>query len=402
MKILIISLNNPKYNSARTIQFAKVVNAIKSAGTTTTVMVGARTEQFIGKYNSDQTFYLSNSDKISTKKIMQTISKFKTYFFKLFPFSNKYMNDCLAKALSIIDKDQPDCILTSSNPIESHLIGLRIKQKKDLPWIASFSDPRPNSILPPPYKKKRNMQSYFEKCWVKSILLHCDAVHMPSKYGIDLIEKVFSVSLNKKSFIIPHVGLIPKTKLDTKYDKCLVHTGRLIRSRISNQFLAAIRETYRLIPQYFNGLICVGIVSAEFKRKIKEMNIEKIVQIIDQVSYEESNNIIANAGAAVLLEANMSISPFLPSKFVDYVSNRKPILAVTPPISAIRDYLKKFGGGIAVQHNVKEITAGLVEIFSNNESEKSTNEKLLYMFDNEFSTLNISEMYYNMIKKVIL
>ena len=43
-----------------------------------------------------------------------------------------------------------------------------------------------------------------------------------------------------------------------------------------------------------------------------------------------------------LIEAEMSRSPFLPSKFADYVGYRLPLLCVTPDESVVRDYLESY------------------------------------------------------------
>ena len=251
MKALIISLNDPIYYSARTIQFAKVVDAIKSAGITTYVIVNIRTKQYIDKYNSDQTIYISTKLRSSFKGLGKIKNRVNVKYYKFFPYQNKSLNEYMKKALSIIEINQPDCIITSSNPVESHFVGLLIKEKTNLPWIASFSDPRPNSILPAPYKKTKGIQSYFEKYWIKKVLKISDAIHMPSKYGVDLTKKAFRMTFKDKFYIIPHIGSYSHKKMDNKYKGWLVHAGRIIKSRISTQFLLAIREVHKQIPDYF-------------------------------------------------------------------------------------------------------------------------------------------------------
>lgn len=399
MKVLLISLNKPVYNSAREIQFAKVVDAIKSAGIITYGIVGDTTKRYTDQYNSDQTIYLSNNNIDSFQGIAKVKNRIKAKYYKYFPYRNKSVNNYLKKALSIIKVHQPDCIITSSNPLESHLVGLSLKVLTNLPWVAFFSDPRPNSILPPPYRNNADyFQSIFEKYWIAKVLRRCDVIHMPSKYGIILTEKAFGIPISDKSYAIPHIGSIPKENTSLKYKGWMVHTGRLVKSRVSTHFLLAIREANKQIPNRFSGLLCVGVVCPEFIAKVNELNMGKIVKIIDQRPHLEAIKIIQSASSVVVLEADMKVSPFFPSKFAEYASTNTPILAVTPPISAIRDYINKFGCGIAVSHDKEEIIDGICRIFPIEIERNKIDNSLL---SNEFKSSTVGEKYKSMILNVL-
>lgn len=399
MNVLIISLNDPVYNSARTIQFAKVVDAIKSAGIITHVIALANSENYIGMSNNNQGIYLVNKNKGTNIRGGYVFNRLKAKYNSCFPYQKDTVQKSIKKAISIIRTKKPDCIITSSNPIESHIVGLSLKVKTGLPWIASFSDPRPSSILPPPYcNNTKYIQSIFEKYWITKILQHCDAVQMPSIYGIMLTEKAFGLPINGKSYAIPHIGPIPLENTDLKYKGWMVHAGKLVKSRISTHFLLAINEAHKQIPDYFKGLLCVGIVCPEFVAKIKELNLEKMVKIIDQVPHEEAIKIIGSASAVVVLEANMKVSPFFPSKFAEYAYIGKPILAVTPNVSAIRDYIKKLGGAIAVTHDKKEINNGIRQIFSDEINRNKIDNSLL---SNEFISSTVGSKYKKMILDVL-
>ena len=110
---------------------------------------------------------------------------------------------------------------------------------------------------------------------------------------------------------------------------------------------------------------------------------------------------MSGASAVVVFEADMKISPFMPSKFADYASLKKPILAVTPQTSLIRDYIEKYNAGITVNHDRNEIVNGLINIFSNqiNENEIQTfSSKKLFK---EFSFENVGRLYKDMIIKIM-
>jgi hypothetical protein len=97
---------------------------------------------------------------------------------------------------------------------------------------------------------------------------------------------------------------------------------------------------------------------------VKQMGVDNLVQIMGQVPPQRAAEIMRAAQALLVVEADMPISPFLPSKFADYAHAKRPILAITPPVSAIRDYLAKYGGGKAISHNASEIAAAIRSVFS--------------------------------------
>ena len=60
----------------------------------------------------------------------------------------------------------------------------------------------------------------------------------------------------------------------------------------------------------------------------------------------------------------MPQSPFLPSKFADYARIGRPILTITSPESPIRDYMDRYGGGLAVTHTASEIAEAIRVLFT--------------------------------------
>ena len=63
-----------------------------------------------------------------------------------------------------------------------------------------------------------------------------------------------------------------------------------------------------------------------------------------RTDYEASLKYIQSATACLLVEAEMAEGIFLPSKLVDYISARKPILALSPRVGVVADLVP--GGGI--------------------------------------------------------
>jgi len=125
-----------------------------------------------------------------------------------------------------------------------------------------------------------------------------------------------------------------------------------------------------------------------------------MVKIIGHVPQVEALKITGSASAVVVLEANMKISPFFPSKFAEYASIGKPILAVTPSVSAIRDYIDKFGGGIAVSHDKDEIVRGLIQNFSDDINGNTFPVNFTNKLVHEFSCETVGNQYRKMLSEI--
>ncbi|NJK97067.1 MAG: glycosyltransferase family 4 protein, partial [Bacteroidales bacterium] len=143
------------------------------------------------------------------------------------------------------------------------------------------------------------------------------------------------------------------------YKGWLAHIGNITHERVSVPFLSAIGSTHNEIPELFRGLLCVGDVCHEFKSLIKKLKLEKCIHLVGHLRQEEALKIAEGSDALLVLEADMETSPFLPSKFADYMLIGKPIIAVTPQVSPIRDYLKTYSQGVCVSHNEKNISTVL-------------------------------------------
>ncbi len=399
MRLLIISLTHTNKFSPRAIQLSKVVNALQSQGIYTTIITINNKELKPLDPEMGKVIRLTYNPGIFEKYISKIHPFFGKSLENYFPYTEQCIRQCVEAGESLLREKKYDGIISSSNPLSSHLAGLILSKKTGLPWVASFSDPRPVSILPFPYRKNGNIfKSLLEKAKVEKVLTQCDGVHMPSSYGITMTEERLDVPIRAKSHVIPHVGGNGINSDNNNFAGWLVHTGKLKR-RLSDEFLEAVKEANRQIPGQFKGLLCVGGVDKRLRKKIRKNGMESMVRIMDEVPPAEALSIMGASGALLVMESQMEFSPFLPSKFADYAHSGKPILAITPKVSAVRDYLEKFGGGIAVDHNRKQIREALISIFSDRDRKKELARAGRQNLAPEFSALTIARQYKVMIEE---
>ncbi len=401
MHILCISLTGNSNEGARTVQFSKVVRSIQMQGNTVSVIT-LRNQHLKEVDPGSGTFCflpgeLDNSSGI-TDRARKKLWKIKGL---LHHFGSPIVREAIRAAERIIRGKGVDCIFTSSHPVFSHMVGLYLKRRTGLPWVASFSDPHPSAMLPEPYGGRfMSPMAHLEKYFVKKVFRASDAVHMPTDVCLDIAGSFIKVDIEEKAFAIPPVGETDYGTRERSSNGFLVHTGRAKR-RISEDFLSAVREFRERQPEELKGLIFVGRYGEKVRDLAQKLSMEDDVKTIEQVTHGKALGYISGGKAVAILEAPMNLSHALPSKFAEAAFSGKPILAVTPEKSPVRNYLEKFGGGVAVTHNKEDVIRGLEIIFSKKDDSTANGLQAQKDLATQFSYNTVGGKYHKMFHKVI-
>lgn len=367
MHILCITLTGKQNQGARAIQMTKVIKALQDQGAYVTVITHQNGKLADFNHRAGRIIYVDQAkDAKSSAKKKSLIDKLAETFF---PGMDHTTRLAVTKALEVAEQEKPDCIFSSSNPVSSHFAGLKVAKITGLPWLASFSDPKPTTMLPPPYgsRLKRLIPKGYTS-GLKKVLQQCDAVHMPTGICLEITEKYYNISLSGKGYAIPPIGetaVKPERRLPSRY---LVHLGSITK-RLSEAFSRAVADFAEENPEKFGGVLFVGKHHRKTRALMNKYVFGAIIKTKPQVPHKEALDIVSNAGAVLILEADMPFSHALPSKFAESAFSGTPILAVTPARSAIREYLNRHGGGVAVTHSRKDILAALRDIFGKNPAE---------------------------------
>jgi hypothetical protein len=104
----------------------------------------------------------------------------------------------------------------------------------------------------------------------------------------------------------------------------------------------------------------VGPHVEEFRRDATALGIDGAITFKGRVSAADAAAEAASADVLLVIDAPSDTpSVFLPSKLVDYLAFRKPILGVTPPRGASASLLTRLGCPIAAPDDVDAIAAAL-------------------------------------------
>ena len=278
----------------------------------------------------------------------------------------KYIKDSLKE----FEKGEYKYLFTSIVPGISHLCGKAIKKKHpEVIWYASFSDPFKNS----PYKKADlEGRSIFYKFvysvggfflyndkYEEAAVLNADKLIFICKEQMEytLSQYPNAEELKKKAIIMPltyvpewdmYNKLISEKKKEVNKPLQAVHLGRLYGLRKINTFLEALKQ----LKEEDNDL-SKKIVFHQYSeiqkpdvKKIKDYDLEDVFILHKTVSYDESVEVMKESDILVLFDTLMSkskVQPYLPSKIVEYLLLKKPILGICDDNSPSYRILKEYG-----------------------------------------------------------
>lgn len=261
-------------------------------------------------------------------------------------------------ASNLNEKNNYSGIITIGLPIESHMaaIGLRDKSK----WIAHFSDPWPESLMPKPYSDYSiPIINRLQKINVQRIISKANLVSFTCEQSRELFAKYYNFKFNK-TFVVPHVApdsLKPIKRQDGKF--IITYAGSLSRERFFPEFFHAVKKLpkdTRVIIQF------VGNVHSSARRLINELGIQDHFIFAGQLSRGEVFFRMRESDALLLIEAKMEKYPFLPSKMADYSALELPICAITGVNSAAAEIISRAGFGVVAGHSEIEVTSAIIEI----------------------------------------
>ena len=267
--------------------------------------------------------------------------------------SDKHWIGGIVKQAKALHRDHSfDIVYSRSLPPIAHTAGYWCAKALDAVWVANINDPWDLFLAPNSQIKTFPLYALIAKYWLRKTLRSADLVTYPSRQLYDFHARL--ARLSHKAEIIPHVGYrINEAPQVDAFD--IVHAGKLgfsistMRSSKGlltgvSKFLVAHPEARKLTRLTLVGENTEG-QSEEIERQsiIKQLGLNDVVRSVGWVSYEQSLLYINSASVCILIEGNMKEGIFFPSKFVDYIVARKPVIALSPSIGVIADMVPTKG-----------------------------------------------------------
>ncbi len=256
--------------------------------------------------------------------------------------------DFLEKYLS--ENKDIDTIITTGPPHSLHLIGMELKERLQLKWIADFRDPWTTIHYHKSLRLSTSAQRKHKRL-EKKVLQAADSIVVTSpttqqdfkkltSKPIEVITNGFDTSENKE------------VVLDSKFS--LVHIGSLLSNRNPKVLWKVLSELKNEMEGFSEDLEVkmVGLVSKEIKEEIQKYNLFENVILPGYVSHQEAISFQNSAQVLLLIEMNKEeTAAIIPGKIFEYLRSKRPILAIGPEKSDVEGILKETEAGEYFTYN---------------------------------------------------
>ena len=255
----------------------------------------------------------------------------------------------LKMADRIIKEEKIDAIFSTSPPVITHSIGLKLKERYDLPWILDFRDPWTENVLaggrPNWYMRmSRNME---RRCVTKADLIICNTDRIREAF-----TKQFPESEPERYLTITHgfekVACTPCFPPSGGPAIEVLHLGSLYSGRRLDglaKAVAQLRKTSQL-PAESIRFSFVGSVDPAMKALVEKVTPDLIqdgvLRFEERVSFEEAQRRMWNANVLLLVQGSHTLQ--IPAKFYEYLPTGKPMLAISER-GALTDILNETEAG---------------------------------------------------------
>lgn len=338
MRILVVSPWFPPFANAEAYVGGKFVQSLLHMGHHVQVI----TSRNLIPWSNDSSVMWSDLEHIVLDVLVPTgRSKVKRIFHGIRYRTDSWtawVADMVKAARSLDRKFSFDLILSRALPWEAHLAGYWIARELRLPWFANCNDPLDFCEVVGGLKPRLN-----QRLWMRRILLQSDLLIFPSNRLRD--EMLRNVKRTLPTAVLPHVASRTSISVEPPDRFTLLHAGTLHAGRsadtILKGFAFAVERDRRLLKSV--QLVFVGGGDDKIEEAVTELGLVGSVKWTGRVSYEESLRYIASANVCVLVDCALLEGVYLPSKLVDYLSARKPVLALSPAVGTVNDLAREGG-----------------------------------------------------------
>ncbi|WP_339660938.1 glycosyltransferase family 4 protein [uncultured Polaribacter sp.] len=275
-----------------------------------------------------------------------------------------WVNSSVKYLHKYLQENKVDVIISTGPPHSMHLIAEKLKKKNKIKWIADFRDPWTDLYYNKEFKqlsfaKNRNLKletSVFKNadCILtvsnalkKEFAKKATRVEVITNGFDDEVLAENSVKLDKK-FSISYIGLLPKQS----NPKVLFSVLKKLCFE-NTDFKKDLKLNF------------IGDISEDVKQEILSNNLIENTNFIGYVSHKEAIEYQKKAQVLLLLIPDVQKSEgILTGKLFEYLTAKRPILAIGPETGDLSEILKNTNAGVVVGFdNEAKLTSEIKKLY---------------------------------------
>ena len=252
-----------------------------------------------------------------------------------------------------IQENHIDTVITSGPPHSLHLIGMKLKSKLNIRWIADFRDPWTTIG----YHDKLKLSNYAtnkHKVLELQVLNAADTIIVTSKNT----KLEFQKKTPKPIEVITNgydTENIDKQVLDAKFS--IAHIGSFLSERNPIILWQSLSELAIAVPGFAQNLELklIGTISKDILDTIQSYNLNDYLNCVGYVSHQEALIEQRKSQVLLLIEINsLQTISIIPGKLFEYMVSERPIIAIGPRGSDFAEIISNTNTGVFFDYSEKE------------------------------------------------
>lgn len=309
-----------------------------------------------------------------------------------------WVNKSVRFLQNYIVENKIEAIISTGPPHSMHLIAQKLRFNNSLKWIADFRDPWTNLYYNEDFKQ-RNFAKNKNKKLETAVLKNADCILTVS----NVLKKEFEKTA-KNVAVIPNgfdveTFAVKSLKLDDEFS--ISYIG-LLPKQSNPKVLFKVLNALCKNNSSFSGdlkINFIGDISEEVKKEISANNLMEKVAFKGYVSHQEAIEYQKKSQVLLLLIPNVKESKgILTGKLFEYMTAKRPILAIGPEQGDLNDILNDTNTGVVVGFNNEEkLSSEIVQLYDQyKKGVLQVNAVNLEQYHRRKLTENLSEIIHNL------
>lgn len=299
-----------------------------------------------------------------------------------------------------VDLTQFDAVYTTSGPYSTHLIGFYLQKKYQLPWIADYRDQWTGNPASNLQQEPETYKRYFA---LEQLLLH------HADLNITVVDEL--VPIYQKDFQLPKHKITSITNGYDEADFQYLNFSEQISPKFTITYSGLLYTEDRDVRPIFKALahliqtkkidreaivfLYVG-AGQDLTALAKDYKLTDIIQTTGYVSHHQALQYNIDSNLLLLLVGDTARVKYVyTGKIFDYLRSGKPILAIAPDPSVVKETLDATGHGYVVQSpdmaRIQEIILKEYTDWKNKSENTFLHHPLIEQFERKYLTGKLAQ-----------
>ena len=261
-----------------------------------------------------------------------------------------WVKPSVAYLLKYISENNIETVITTGPPHSLHLIGLQLKERLGVKWLADFRDPWTTIGY---HKQLKLTKASKEKhiALEKQVLNTADQVIVTSFTTKMEFQKITNqpIEVITNGYDYEPIG---ELKLDSKFS--LSHIGSLLSKRNPEILWNVLSDLVKGNDDFSKDfqLNFIGAVSENVLESVEDNDLSDYINKIGYVSHKEAVMFQKKSQILLLIEIDSDDTKcIIPGKLFEYMVSNRPIIAIGPKDSDVEKIIKETNTGNYFYYN---------------------------------------------------